>query len=134
APPVAGRLAGLAAAARLSRARCFADRARSIALVDARSGGVVVEVRHVHLHDHRRHAVLADVHRVAIRHRGEVGDALVLRLPLPDSLAHVVDPLADERALLVEVALVADRSVAWHERVLAEVAERFERGEPEIWI
>src|SRR3989442_9812057 len=106
----------------------------SVASMDPRGGDEVVQVGDVHLHDHRRHPVLADVHGIAARHRREVGHALLLRHPLPDGLAHVVDPLADERTLLVEVALVTDRAVTGDERVLAKTAERIEGPEPQVRI
>src|SRR6266852_3208542 len=98
--------------------------------VDAAAGDVVVEVGGVHLHHARGHAVLLDVHRIAVGHGREVPDHLILAHSFADRPADVVHPLLDERALFVQIALVADGAVTGHERVLAEAAERIECSEP----
>src|SRR5256885_10003862 len=92
----------------------------------------VVEVGDVHLHHARRHAVLADVHRVAVRHRREVGHTLLFAPSTLDAPAYVIHPLADEGALLVEIALVADRAVTRDEGVFPEAPKRIQGLEPEV--
>src|SRR5216117_2777313 len=67
---------------------------------------------------------------ITVRHRGEALDALVLRQPAADAAAHVVDPLANERLLLLEVGLVAHRAVAGYQRLSAQAAQVIERVEP----
>src|SRR6266849_5940036 len=99
-------------------------------VMDAAAGDVVVEVGGVHLHHARGHAVLLDVHRVAVGHGREVLHRLVLAHPLADRAADVFHPFLDERALLGEIALVADGPVTGHEGVLAQAAQRLERGQP----
>src|SRR6266849_8004415 len=71
--------------------------------VDAAAGDVVVEVGGVHLHHARGHAVLLDVHRIAVGHGREVPDHLVLVHALADRSADVLHPLLDERTLLGEI-------------------------------
>src|SRR5712692_8873360 len=98
--------------------------------VDAGAGDVVVEVGGVHLHHARGHAVLLDVHRIAVGHGREVPDHLVLAHSFADRPADVVHPLLDERALFVQIALVAHRTVARNEGVLPEPAQQVERLQP----
>src|SRR5215510_14489219 len=101
-------------------------------LMDAGVRQVVVQISDIQPHHMRRHAILADVHRISIRHRREIGQTFFFIHPALDSAAHIFHPFANERSLLVQISLVAHRAMTRDKGLLAQRPQRFECFQPKL--